>query len=84
MQKLEKKKKTQNIIKLCCGVKFLTGATLFITRAILCSAQRESLLYYLRTTQCGVLGISSDGLCQLFMAVIFHRPCAQGLSEAWR
>lgn len=33
--------------------------------------------------QCGVLGISSDGLCQLFTAVIFHRLCAQGLGEAW-
>lgn len=26
--------------------------------------------------QCRVLGISSVGLCQLFTAVIFHRPCA--------
>lgn len=30
-----------------------------------------------------VLGISSVGLCQLLTAVIFHRPCAHSLSEAW-
>lgn len=61
---------------------FLTEATLCLMQAILCGPQRVPV-YYLRTTQCRVLGISSDGLCQLFIAVIFHRPCAQGLSEAW-